>query len=139
PDHPQRRQPQPPPPGARLEHLLAAGAPDDLVAAGPAPGAGPDGLRPPAVPDRRTQPGRSPHAALSPETRRPAAPPQRRGPCPPTAGAAQPSRNEVGFARNEVFSSSPGRRRLKAAINGGLSLLGVGDALKAWAIRGPGS
>jgi SAM-dependent methyltransferase len=59
--------------------------------------------------------------------------------CPRRPGAPRLSRNEAAFALNEVFSSSPCRRRLKAAINGGLSLLGVGDSLKVWAIRGSGS
>jgi hypothetical protein len=47
------------------------------------------------------------------------------------------SRIEAGFALTEAFSRSPFRRSLKVVINRGLSLLRVGDSLKAWAIRGP--
>jgi len=50
-------------------------------------------------------------------------------------GAAQPSRNEVGFRLNDAISRTPARRRLKRLINGGLTLLGVGDTLKVWATR----
>jgi ubiquinone/menaquinone biosynthesis C-methylase UbiE len=52
--------------------------------------------------------------------------------CPPL------NRNEAARALNEIFSRSPLRRNVKAAINGGLSLLRAGDRLKVWAIRGPG-
>jgi SAM-dependent methyltransferase len=56
----------------------------------------------------------------------------------PPPGTPPVSRNQAGLALNEAFSRSPVRRRLKAAINQGLSLLRVGDSLKVWAIRGAG-
>jgi 2-polyprenyl-3-methyl-5-hydroxy-6-metoxy-1,4-benzoquinol methylase len=56
---------------------------------------------------------------------------------PPRTGAPPVSRNQAGLALNEVFSRSPWRRSLKGAINRVLSVLGIGDSLKVWAIRGP--
>jgi SAM-dependent methyltransferase len=53
-------------------------------------------------------------------------------------GAPPFDRNRAALELNEIFSRSPFRRNLKAAINGGLSLLGAGDRLKVRAIRGPG-
>jgi SAM-dependent methyltransferase len=55
------------------------------------------------------------------------------------AGQPAPSRNESGLALNAALSASPGRRAAKRAINRLLSLLGVGDTLKARAIRGAAS
>jgi SAM-dependent methyltransferase len=56
----------------------------------------------------------------------------------PSPDAPPLNRNEAALALNEVFSRTPLRRNLKAAINDGLSLLGAGDRLKVWAIHGPG-
>jgi hypothetical protein len=38
------------------------------------------------------------------------------------------------MALNEMFSRSPVRRAFKAAVNQGLSVLGVGDTLKVRAV-----
>jgi SAM-dependent methyltransferase len=46
-----------------------------------------------------------------------------------------PSRNATGFKLNEQFSRSSGRRLVKAGINTCLSVLGLGDTLKAWAVQ----
>jgi SAM-dependent methyltransferase len=51
------------------------------------------------------------------------------------SSSVAPSRNDTGAALNERLSSSPFRRKVKAAINQCLSLFRVGDSLKAWAIR----
>jgi len=57
---------------------------------------------------------------------------------PARPGAPPFNRNRAALELNEIFSRSPFRRSLKAAINGGLSLLAAGDRLKVWATRGPG-
>lgn len=48
---------------------------------------------------------------------------------------AAADRNQAAFALNAALSASPSRRGLKRAINAGLSLLRIGDTLKAWALR----
>ena len=53
----------------------------------------------------------------------------------PQSSATVVSRNQTGSALNEKLSSSSIRRRLKVGINQCLSLLQIGDSLKAWALR----
>ena len=48
----------------------------------------------------------------------------------------EPSRNDMAFALNEVMTASPLRRVLKRAINQTLSIGGIGDSLKVWAVKG---
>jgi hypothetical protein len=45
------------------------------------------------------------------------------------------SRNRTAHALGEMLSASPRRRALKDAANAALSWLGVGDTIKAWAVR----
>lgn len=54
---------------------------------------------------------------------------------PKRAGAAPVNRNQAALALNSGLSRTGPRRMLKSAINEGLSLLGVGDTLKSWAVR----
>jgi SAM-dependent methyltransferase len=51
-------------------------------------------------------------------------------------GAMLESRNEAGFRLNNAFSSVRCGSKVKAGINCCLTLLGVGDSLKVWAVRG---
>lgn len=51
--------------------------------------------------------------------------------------APTPSRNDTAFALNQAMTASPARRLLKQGINHTLSVLGIGDTLKAWAVKGP--
>lgn len=48
-----------------------------------------------------------------------------------------PSRNDVAFTLNAAFSSSPGRRIIKTAVNRILTLTRSGDTLKVRAIKSP--
>ena len=50
----------------------------------------------------------------------------------------RPAQNRVamGYELNTAFSSSASRRALKRSVNIFLSVLGIGDSLKVWAIRG---
>jgi SAM-dependent methyltransferase len=53
----------------------------------------------------------------------------------PTDKGPTPSRNTTGLKLNETLSRSPLRRKIKAGINHCLSMIRVGDSLKAWAMR----
>jgi hypothetical protein len=44
--------------------------------------------------------------------------------------------NDMAFALNEAMTASPPRRLLKRAINQTLSIDGIGDSLKVWAVKG---
>jgi hypothetical protein len=46
------------------------------------------------------------------------------------------SRNQSARALGEMLAASPRRRALKKAANAALSWTGLGDTIKAWAVRG---
>ncbi|MBI2833838.1 MAG: class I SAM-dependent methyltransferase [Acidobacteria bacterium] len=52
---------------------------------------------------------------------------------------AEVDRNQTGLRLNQALSSSRIGRVAKRAINSGLTVFGVGDGLKAWAIRAAGA
>jgi SAM-dependent methyltransferase len=51
------------------------------------------------------------------------------------AGVPSLDRVQSGVALNAAFSGSPSRRALKLVANAALNALGIGDTLKAWAVR----